>query len=242
MRKETISQLHYTCGESRGVILSNEEMFLKIGYNSIKNNREKLEEFTRQRQDFLLSFEPVQIREGPRVALLMAEAAETANVGPMAAVAGVLADLAVENMVNEGASLAVVENGGEASVHVQDHVDIALRTGATDLSNRICFRVEDLPSGIATSSGLHSHAFSFGEADAVTVFAKNSGIADAAATSVGNQIIGEDTSSVIEQGIIRALSIKGVHGVMVLYRAHYGIGGKIPEIIGVKPINEVFVH
>ena len=172
----------------------------------------------------------------------MAEAAEAANVGPMAAVAGVLADLAVEDMVNEGATLAVVENGGEASVYAQDHVDVALRTGATALSNRICFRIEDLPSGVATSSGLHSHAFSFGEADAVTVFAENSGIADAAATSAGNQIIGEDTSSIIEQGITRALSIKGVNGVTVLYREHYGIGGKVPEIVEVKPANEVYVH
>ena len=224
------------------MILSNEERLLKVGYDSIQRNREKLEIYAKHRQDFLLSFEPVKIREGPRVALLMAEAAEAANVGPMAAVAGVLADLAVEDMVNEGATLAVVENGGEASVYAQDHVDVALRTGATALSNRICFRIEDLPSGVATSSGLHSHAFSFGEADAVTVFAENSGIADAAATSVGNQIIGEDTSSIIEQGITRALSIKGVHGVTVLYREHYGIGGKVPEIVEVKPANEVYVH
>ncbi|TRO54213.1 UPF0280 family protein [Candidatus Bathyarchaeota archaeon] len=242
MRKEAISKLHYVCGESRGVILSNEDRFLKIGYNSIQENREKLERFARQRRDFLLSFEPVKIREGPRVALLMADSAEAANVGPMAAVAGVLADLAVEDMVNEGASLAVVENGGEASVHTQDYVDVALRTGATALSNRICFRIEEPSSGLATSSGLHSHAFSLGEADAVTVFAENSGVADAAATSVGNQIVGEDAPSIIKQGITRALSIKGVHGVIVLYNEHYGVGGRVPKMIGVKSMNEVYIH
>lgn len=242
MHKEVIGKLHYNCGESQGVILSNEERFLQIGYRSIQENRVKLERFARQRHDFLLSFKPVKISEGPRAALLMAESAEAANVGPMAAVAGVLADLAVEDMVDAGASLAVVENGGEASIHTQDYVDVALRTGETALSNRICFRIEDPSSGLATSSGLHSHAFSLGEADAVTVFARNSGIADAAATSVGNLMRGEDASSIIKQGVTRALSINGVHGVIVLYNGLYGVGGRMPKMIGVKTMNEVRIH
>ncbi|HLN89037.1 MAG TPA: hypothetical protein VK253_03130, partial [Candidatus Binatia bacterium] len=58
---------------------------------------------------------PVTAPEKPLVAKLMAIAAEKAGVGPMAAVAGAIADLAVEDMKLVGCEVAVVEDGGEIS-------------------------------------------------------------------------------------------------------------------------------
>ena len=45
----------------------------------------------------------------------MALAGEKADVGPMAAVAGVIADLAVKRHDHLGCEVAVVEDGGEIS-------------------------------------------------------------------------------------------------------------------------------
>ena len=55
----------------------------------------------------------------------MALAAEKADVGPMAAVAGVIADLAVDDMTREGCKVAVVEDGGEISAVSDRPVDVA---------------------------------------------------------------------------------------------------------------------
>ena len=48
----------------------------------------------------------------------------------------------------------------------------------------------EFPIGVATSSGRFSHALSFGDAEAATVFCKNASLADAAATAVGNVVKG----------------------------------------------------
>jgi len=166
--------------------------------------------------------------------MLMAEASEKANVGPMAAVAGVLADLAVENMILARSEVAVVENGGEVSAISNHPIDIALLAGDSVLSKQIGFRLQNFPVGVATSSGLFSHALSFGEAEAVTVFAANAGLADAAATAVGNLIKGDDCHRVVEQGIKEALDIEGVRGVLVLYNGIVGKAGQVPQLIKVS--------
>ena len=82
---------------------------------------------------------------------------------------------------------------------------------------------------------MFSHALSFGEAEAVTIFARNAGLADAAATTVGNLVKGDDHSGAIDCGIKKALSIDSVEGVFILYRDRVGKGGKVPQIIKVNP-------
>jgi ApbE superfamily uncharacterized protein (UPF0280 family) len=82
---------------------------------------------------------------------------------------------------------------------------------------------------------LYSHALSFGEAEAVTIFAVDAGVADAAATAVANLIKGDDARDVIKLGIERALSIDGVKGVFILYRGVVGKAGQVPELIKVNP-------
>jgi len=224
---------NFEYGESRGIIISEREDAVEAAASSIKLLREELEGYVHTHPSFLHSLRPIRVDGGPYVVRLMAEAAERAGVGPMAAVAGALADLAVEEMVRRGARVAVVENGGEASLVSDRPLDVALSAGDSPLSRRVGFRVQHFPVGIATSSGLYSHALSFGEADAVTVFAGNAGLADAAATAVGNAVKGEDERAAVERGVERALSIDGVEGVFIVYRGTVGMGGEVPPIIGV---------
>ena len=76
-------------------------------------------------------------------------------------------------------------------------------------------------------------ALSFGNADAATIFAENAGLADAAATAVGNMVRGSDECEAIRRGILRAKSIRGVKGVFILYEGKVGKAGEVPEIIGI---------
>jgi hypothetical protein len=217
--------------ETQCTIIADKEKAVKTAIESIRRNRKELEDYAKNNPKFLYTLEPIPPPAEPLVARLMAEAAEKANVGPMAAVAGVLADLAVKDMVLDGCEVAVVENGGEVSAKSDRPVDVALAAGDAPLSKRFGFRLTDFPVGLATSSGRFSHALSFGDAEAATVFCRNAGLADAAATAVGNVVNGEDHQGAVQRGIDKALSILGVEGVLIIYRGFTGTAGKIPQII-----------
>jgi ApbE superfamily uncharacterized protein (UPF0280 family) len=221
--------------ETQCTIIADKEQAIKTAIASIKRNRTELEDYAKRNPLFLYTLEPVPAPAEPLVARLMAEAAEKANVGPMAAVAGVLADLAAKDMIADGCKVAVVENGGEVSAVSDRPVDVALAAGDAQLSKRFGFRLTDFPVGVATSSGRFSHALSFGDAEAATVFCRNAGLADAAATAVGNVVKGEDCEGAVQRGIDRALSIQGVEGVLIIYKGFTGTAGKIPQIIKVDP-------
>ena len=234
MKTKNLFKQAFQLKETNCTIIADDESAINAAASSIKHNRKQLETYIQTNPKFLYSLQPVPADRGPRIVRLMAEASEKANVGPMAAVAGVLADLAVEDMALAGSEVAVVENGGEVSAFSNQPIDIALSAGDSPLSKQIGFRLEKFPIGVATSSGLFSHALSFGEAEAVTVFAVNAGVADAAATAVGNLIKGDDCREAVERGIKEALGIEGVRGAFILYKGIVGKAGQVPQLIKVS--------
>lgn len=214
---------------------------LQTAKSSLIRHRKELEAYIGENPVFQYALQPVSVDGGPEVVRLMAEACERAGVGPLAAVAGVLADLAVEAMLRAGARVAIVEDGGEASIVSDGAIDVALQAGDVPLSRRVGFRLTNFPVGVATSSGLFSHALSLGEAEAVTVFAENAGVADAAATAVANVVKGEAEQEAIEGAVKLGLSIEGVSGVFILFKGLIGMGGDIPDIIQVNPEEETTI-
>jgi len=234
MRTEGLFKQVFQHKETNCTIISDKEETINTAISSIKYHRKKLEKYVLNHPKFLYSLQPVPVKKGPKIARLMANASRKANVGPMAAVAGVLADLAVEDMVLAGSKVAVVENGGEVSAVSNRPIDTALLAGDSPLSRQIGFRLEEFPIGVATSSGLYSHALSFGEAEAVTVFAVNAGLADAVATAIGNIIKGDDLRVAVKQGINEALGIDGVRGIFILYKGIVGKAGQVPQLIKVS--------
>jgi uncharacterized protein len=217
--------------DSNCTIIADKPIGLTTAKQSIRKNRKQLELYIVEHPKFHYTLKPYPPPRVPLVAKLMAEAAEKANVGPMAAVAGVLADLAVQEMVANGCAVAVVEDGGEVSAVSDRPIDVALAAGDEPLSRHFGFRIATFPVGLATSSGRFSHALSFGDAETATVFCRDAGLADAAATAVGNVIKGEDANAAIQRGIEVAKSTQGVEGALVLYKGCVGIWGKIPLII-----------
>ena len=220
--------------ESQCTVIADKAQGIEAALASLKRNRQALEDYAQNNPFFLVSFEPVASPEAPLVARLMAEVSAKAGVGPLAAVAGVLADLAVRDMVAAGCKVAVVEDGGEISAVSDRAVDVAVAAGDTEFSKRFGFRLTSFPVGVATSSGRFSRAFSFGSADSATVFCRTAGLADAAATVVCNVVKGDDCEAAVQRGVDRALSIEGVDGVLVMYNGFTGTAGKIPQIIKVN--------
>jgi ApbE superfamily uncharacterized protein (UPF0280 family) len=228
-----LTRCTYQIGETQGVIITDYPPALDVALTAIHEQREILIRYMNSNPHFENSLEPVEIMEDPEIIHLMSSAGKVAGVGPMAAVAGVIADLTAKKMIEQGTKVAVVENGGEAALHSDRALMISVGAGDNYLTNRIGFKVTDFPCGVATSSGRHSHAFSKGDADSVTVFAENAGIADAVATAAANNVIGEPGYDV-KAGVETALSIEGVHGVLVIRDEQVSIGGRLPQIISIE--------
>lgn len=100
--------------ETQCTIISDKQQAIQTAIESIKRNRQELELYVRANPKFLYTLTPIDAPEKPLVARLMAIAAEKAGVGPMAAVAGVIADLAVNDMTRQGCEVAVVEDGAKS--------------------------------------------------------------------------------------------------------------------------------
>jgi len=190
--------------ESSVLFKSEMRAAIDAAISNIRVQRMELITYITQHPSFRDALIPYPVAtEAPRVVKLMVESTDRFEVGPMAAVAGVLADLAVETMRSVDAKVAIVENGGEIAAWSEEPFTIALHIGANPLSNSLGFQVapSDCPIGIATSSASVGSALSFGEADSVTIFTNTAGIADGAATAVCNSVQGSDLIASVQKGL-----------------------------------------
>jgi ApbE superfamily uncharacterized protein (UPF0280 family) len=215
---------------------------VNLAFTAIQFHRHQLISYIAQHKEFLHSFSPVEITDdAPSIVQAMAQAAEIANVGPMAAVAGALADFAVEDMMKMNPRIAIVENGGEITGKMTEPwpkpITIGIYAGEiSPVSGRMgfCLEFDNFPFACATSSATVGHAISFGSADAACVFADNAAIADACATAVCNAVIGESVPQSIQRGLDVAMSIKEIKGVLIIRDDHVGCVGKLPRLISIK--------
>lgn len=216
---------------------------IEAAKRSIIEHRNSLERYIARNPLFGLSLEPVEIQaDAPSVVKLMAEAAELAGVGPMAAVAGVLAQLAVEGAVAAGARNVLVDNGGDIFIHGDRSYTVAIHAGTSPLSNKLALEVdaERLPIAICTSSATVGPSLSFGEADAATLLANSGALADAAATGVCNATRGNPERA-IRAGMEYARAIAGVKAALIIYGEHLGSWGDLPKLIIADRLSEELV-
>ena len=153
---------------------------------AVIHNRNFLERYIQQHPEFQTSLEPIELDPlAPEFIRKMMQAGLAAGVGPMASVAGGLAEIATSAMIKHGCKLAVTDNGGDISIMGERNFTVGVYTGAQSLAQNVGFKVKsgDLPLGVCTSAGVIGHSISFGDADAVVVFSGSAFLADAAATS-----------------------------------------------------------
>jgi ApbE superfamily uncharacterized protein (UPF0280 family) len=208
-----------------------EERFMELAAGTIAAARSEIEDYILNQPLFLTALEPLPVDMGaPNVVRRMAAAAALAGVGPMAAVAGAIAQTTVEALVAAGARHVVMDNGGDVVLRIDRPVKIGIFTGPAAIRD-IALRFEPRPGifSACTSSGTVGHSLSFGRADAATVIADNGCLADAMATALGNRVK-NGTEEEIEQAIQGSL-INGVEGLLVIADGRLGLGGRLPEIV-----------
>ncbi len=155
----------------------------------------------------------------------MTDAAEVWKVGPMAAVAGVVAEAVARRLLSASSSVSV-ENGGDVYIKAPGSVTFLLYAGEdSPFSDSIAFEVDASEGiGVCTSSGRVGPSLSFGQADAVVAIADRAALADAAATALANRIrIPDDIAPLMES----AEATVGLKGLLACCGDRLGVWGGV---------------
>ena len=206
--------------------LQDEALRAILGY------RTSLEQYIELNPQFLTAMEPIPIPEdAPKIVSEMAEAAERAGVGPMAAVAGAIA-AGVGRELMKLSPEVIVENGGDIFLHIRRKRTVGVYAGDSPFSGGLVLEIEpeETPMGICTSSGTVGHSISFGRADAVIVLSPSAALADAAATATANRV---KRAGDIPRGIAFAQGVVGLGGVVIIKDDRIGVWGRV-KLSGVE--------
>jgi len=206
------------------LLISAERDLTKEAMSSIKRYRGQIKDYIVNDPRFESSLEPVEIKEdAPPIVKDMVRQAKVANVGPMAAVAGAVAEYVGKDLLNYSSEV-IVENGGDIFIKSSKPRTIAIYAGTSPLTGKIALKIsaDQMPLGVCTSSGTVGRSLSFGEADSVTILSKSATLADAAATAVGNLVKEVDD---IEKGIEFARTVEGVKGIVIIVGDRFGAWG-----------------
>jgi len=190
--------------------------------------RSQIERYIKKHPGFLESLVPLPMDDAaPEVVRKMLSAGLQAGVGPMAAVAGAVAESVGKGLRAQGVSEVIVENGGDIYVLRKQSCTVAVFAGESPLSGKLGISLpsEQMPCGVCCSSGTIGHSLSLGNADAVVVVAKSTPLADAAATRLANEVSGERKS--INKALELAAQIEGLSGVVVISGDKLGAWGEI---------------
>ncbi len=177
--------------------------------------------------EFLTALVPLKTSDkAPEIVQRMCRAGAITGVGPMAAVAGTVAQMVAEEFRGVSPDL-LVENGGDTYLFsTRDrHIGI-LSVPEEDMRLCVPVRADEFPCSFCASSATIGHSLSFGKADLVVTRSQDASLADAAATALANAMTGaEAMDSVLE----RAAGWKkyGLDGVFTQCEGRVGVWGKM---------------
>ncbi len=220
---------------SFAITVKETDLFIQARQDLTKEAREAVFKYRAQLERYISlypvfqkSFSPLPYDPfAPKIVQRMLRAAQNAGVGPMAAVAGAMAQ-AVGEYLNQFSEEVIVENGGDIYLSIKRPVNIAIFAGDSPLSGRIGLKIH--PSNaisVCTSSAKIGHSLSQGQADAVTVIAPDAALADAAATAIGNLVKKKED---LQAAIAFAQKIEGIQGVVIILSKYLTAWGKIELI------------
>ncbi len=178
-----------TIGESDLLIRCDHDLY-DVAFETLAEVRRGIEDHIASDPRFAVTLEPCAIAPGAAPIIReMASAAHSRSIGPMAAVAGAVAEAVAVRLLRETTSVSV-ENGGDVFIRAPGPVIFLLYAGEdSPFSDSIAFEVDATEGiGVCTSSAVVGPSLSFGRADAVVAIAGKAAVADAAATAIANRI------------------------------------------------------
>jgi len=228
--KDALCAFRVVYRETDLAVLAERDLSLEV-LRLVQEVRKPLEEYIAEHPEFLESLRPLpEDPQAPEIVKRMLWAGRVAGVGPMAAVAGAIAEAVGRKLLDQGYTRrTVVENGGDIFLALGRTACVALYAGGSPFSGKVGLRVAaDLqPCGVCTSSGEIGHSLSFGRAEAVTVISRDTALADAAATALGNLVKGKRS---LPRVLAAAREIPHLLGVVCIVGGEMGAVGPAVEL------------
>lgn len=177
--------------------------------------------------EFLTSLEPLAASpRDPEIIRRMCGAGQLTGVGPMAAVAGTVAQMLGESFRDRSPDL-LIENGGDTWLCSTRERNIGI-LNMPDQAVRLCVPVaaSEFPCSFCASSATIGHSLSFGKADLVVVRSRDASLADAAATALANALTGARAMDAV-LAKAQAWEPLGIDGVFTQCEGKIGVWGKM---------------
>ncbi|MCM8801583.1 MAG: UPF0280 family protein [Candidatus Omnitrophica bacterium] len=208
-------------------VLTNKRLDIDFFKERLHQYRWEIENYIIKDKRFLTALKPIPVDpQAPLIIQKMAEATKLAEVGPMAGVAGAVAEFLGKDLLKKGYKEVIIENGGDIFLKTSKRRIIQIYTGNKKIWRGLGLKIkpQDTPLGVCTSSGTIGHSLSFGRADTATIISKNTALADAVATAVANRV---SSAQDLPKALEFARSIKGVLGVIIIIGNNLISWGKV---------------
>ncbi|MDR0778898.1 MAG: UPF0280 family protein [Methanomassiliicoccaceae archaeon] len=219
---------HFEVGQTAVTIIS-ERDFIQAAKEAIFDARSQIEMKIAKDPFFRTTYEPYDASPDDGIVVKrMCDASSLASVGPMAAVAGAIAEYAVERMVLCGSRYAIVDNGGDIAMISDKEVLVGMYMDVN--GQRLSLKVPPTGRilGICSSSASVGPSVSLGRSDISTVISKDVSLADACATTLGNLVKGRDGMA---EHLETVCEIDGIIGCLAYCDGMLGICGDVPELV-----------
>lgn len=182
---------------------------------------------------FLTSLRPLDVEsEAPDIVQSMARAGQACGVGPMAAVAGAVAQWVAQRCVAESSNL-LVENGGDLFLcSTRERIVGLLADPGEGMGLGVRIALDEFPCSLCSSSATIGHSLSLGQGNLVVTRARDAALADAAATALNNLLVGpKSVSQVMKQA--KSLAGHGLDGVFAQCGEQVGVWGRM-ELVSLE--------
>ncbi|MDQ7032517.1 MAG: UPF0280 family protein [Desulfonauticus sp.] len=194
--------------------------------------RSQIKSYIEIHPNFLTSLKPLPFDpKAPPIVQEMLLASSLFEVGPMAAVAGSIAEAIAKKFSSMSKNL-IIENGGDIYIYsTQPRIIGLLSNPKENITLGLKLTPKQFPCAVCTSSGKIGHSLSFGKGDLAVVVSQSGAKADAAATFFSNLLISKkDLTPVLKQA--QKLKSKGIDGIFLQFNELIGAWGEI-EIVSV---------
>jgi len=179
---------------------------------------------------FLTALSPLPL--DPNAPLLIQEmlkTAQIAKVGPMATVAGAIAEAVAKKFSPLSPNL-IVENGGDTYLCSTQERIVGVWTGTDqEICLGIRIRPDEFPCSLCASSGRIGHSLNFGQSDLVVVKARSGALADGLATYLSNHL---HTKKDLNRTLNLAKQFTELNGIFIQIQDKIGIWGNL-EIVAI---------
>ena len=200
------------------VVVKETDLWVSADRNLEKETRDlvlayrlQLESYISSHQTFMTTLQPYpEDPWAPPLVKEMIKMTRSVGVGPMASVAGAMAQFVARDLLKSTGQI-IVENGGDIFLKAERPITVSIFAGESPLSEKIGLKIPIrlMPLGICSSSGTVGHSLSMGAADVVCILSSSAILADGAATSLCNLIKSKRDLEMVSR---RAQKIKGIMG------------------------------